>query len=447
MLVDVVVPTVGESISEVDIAQWRKTEGASVRRDDALVIIETDKATLEIPAPESGVLAKILKKDGDRADVGEVIGRIELDKVSDAAPEPQKAARGGAAATDVGETAPAAAPAAGGLNKAEAQKEAEQITGASALEPHMETAEKPQPASPNGERRSETADHEESAAAFSGRSMFEAPDTVPPEPLHSPDAEGAGEPMVAPQLMQDSRPGAERAPQNGRKEEVVPMSALRRRIAQRLVQAQQSAALLTTFNEIDMSKVRETRQQYREAFERKHNVKLGIMSFFVKATVASLKAFPQINAEIRGDRVVYRNYYDIGIAVGGGKGLVVPVLRDAEHKSFADIEKAIADFARRAAEAGLNPDDLEGGTFTVTNGGIYGSLLSTPIVNPPQSAILGMHAIQDRPVARDGAIVVRPMMYVALTYDHRLVDGREAVSFLKHIKELVEEPARILFDI
>jgi 2-oxoglutarate dehydrogenase E2 component (dihydrolipoamide succinyltransferase) len=225
------------------------------------------------------------------------------------------------------------------------------------------------------------------------------------------------------------------------------MTALRRRIAERLVQARQTAALLTTFNEIDMSRVVRMREQYREPFEQKHKVKLGIMSFFVKAVVSALQSSPEINAEIRGDQIIYRDYYDIGVAVGGGKGLVVPVLRDAERMSFAEIEQAIADFSRRAREARLNPEDLEGGTFTITNGGIYGSLLSTPIVNPPQTAILGMHAIQDRPVARNGAVLVRPMMYVALTYDHRLVDGREAVSFLRHIKEAVEEPARVLFDL
>jgi 2-oxoglutarate dehydrogenase E2 component (dihydrolipoamide succinyltransferase) len=225
------------------------------------------------------------------------------------------------------------------------------------------------------------------------------------------------------------------------------MTPLRQRIAQRLVQAQQNAALLSTFNEIDMSRVTELRQQYREPFEQKFHAKLGIMSFFVKAAIAALKQSPEINAEIRGQNIVYHHYYDIGIAVGGGKGLVVPVLRDAAEKSFAEIEMAVADFARRAREARLSPEDLEGGTFTITNGGVYGSLLSTPIVNPPQSAILGMHAIQDRPVARGGAVVIRPMMYVALSYDHRIVDGREAVAFLKHIKELVEDPTRLLFEI
>jgi 2-oxoglutarate dehydrogenase E2 component (dihydrolipoamide succinyltransferase) len=234
---------------------------------------------------------------------------------------------------------------------------------------------------------------------------------------------------------------------SARGEQVVPMTPLRQRIAQRLVQAQQNAALLSTFNEIDMSRVTELRQQYREPFEQKFHAKLGIMSFFVKAAIAALKQSPEINAEIRGQNIVYRHYYDIGIAVGGGKGLVVPVLRDAAEKSFAEIEMAVADFARRAREARLSPEDLEGGTFTITNGGVYGSLLSTPIVNPPQSAILGMHAIQDRPVARGGAVVIRPMMYVALSYDHRIVDGREAVAFLKHIKELVEDPTRLLFEI
>jgi 2-oxoglutarate dehydrogenase E2 component (dihydrolipoamide succinyltransferase) len=232
-----------------------------------------------------------------------------------------------------------------------------------------------------------------------------------------------------------------------REEEVVPMSLLRRRIAGRLVEAQQTAALLTTFNEIDMSGVVSLRRDFGAAFQEKYGVKLGLMSFFVKAAVDALKLVPAVNAEIRGTDIVYRNYYDIGVAVGGGKGLVVPVLRHAERLSFAEIERAIADFAARARDNKLKVEELQGGTFTISNGGIYGSMLSTPIVNPPQSGILGLHAMQDRPVAREGQVVVRPMMYVALTYDHRLIDGREAVTFLKHIKEVIETPARMLIEV
>jgi 2-oxoglutarate dehydrogenase E2 component (dihydrolipoamide succinyltransferase) len=225
------------------------------------------------------------------------------------------------------------------------------------------------------------------------------------------------------------------------------MTQLRRRVAERLVQAQQTAALLTTFNEIDMSAVDALRQRHQDDFKEKHNVKLGLMSFFVKAAIEALKLIPEVNAEIRDQSIVYRSYFDIGVAVGGGRGLVVPVLRNAERMSFAGIEKAVSDIARRARENKLRPDELQGGTFTITNGGVYGSLLSTPIINPPQSAILGMHAIQDRPVVRDGAVVIRPMMYVALTYDHRIIDGREAVTFLKQIKESIEEPVRMLLQV
>lgn len=234
---------------------------------------------------------------------------------------------------------------------------------------------------------------------------------------------------------------------HGREEQLVPMTPIRRRIAERLVEAQKSAALLTTFNQIDMSAVVALRKQHQEAFLAKHEIKVGFMSFFVKAVIEALKLVPQINAEVRGHDIVYRNYYDIGIAVGGGKGLVVPILRSAERMSFAEIEKAIADFAHRAQDNQLKVDELQGGTFTISNGGIYGSMLSTPIVNPPQSGVLGLHAIEDRPVAIDGAVVIRPMMYVALTYDHRIVDGREAVTFLKRIKDLIEDPARMLLEI
>jgi 2-oxoglutarate dehydrogenase E2 component (dihydrolipoamide succinyltransferase) len=233
----------------------------------------------------------------------------------------------------------------------------------------------------------------------------------------------------------------------GREQQIVPMTPIRRRIAERLVEAQKSAALLTTFNEVDMSAVMALRSQYQQQFQEKYEIKLGLMSFFVKASVEALKMIPQLNAEVRGHDIVFHNYYDIGIAIGGGKGLVVPVLRNAERSSFAEIERGIADFAQRAQANQLRVDELQGGTFTISNGGVYGSMLSTPIVNPPQSGVLGLHSIEDRPVARDGAVVIRPMMYIALGYDHRIVDGREAATFLKHIKDLMENPARMLLEI
>jgi 2-oxoglutarate dehydrogenase E2 component (dihydrolipoamide succinyltransferase) len=364
MAVALTVPSVGESINEVEIGEWLKPEGASVRQDEPVVVIETEKATLEIPAPVTGKVTQVLKKQGDHAAVGEVVGYMEQ---GDGAPPPQ-------------------------AKPPEAQKPA----------PPSPTPTPPPPP---------------------------APPAPPPPPQTAPTA-----PMP---VQQRSAPG----------ERVVPMSAIRRRIAERLVEAQQNAALLTTFNEIEMSAVTELRTKHQDAFQKKYNVKLGLMSFFVKASVEALKKIPELNAEIRGESIVYRDYYDIGIAIGGGKGLVVPVLRNAERLSFAEIEKQIADFADRARENHLKVEELQGGTFTISNGGVYGSLLSTPIVNPPQSGVLGLHAIQDRPVVREGAIVARPMMYVALTYDHRIVDGREAVTFLKHIKELIEEPARILLEV
>jgi 2-oxoglutarate dehydrogenase E2 component (dihydrolipoamide succinyltransferase) len=256
---------------------------------------------------------------------------------------------------------------------------------------------------------------------------------------------GMPESAAATQKEPPAPPAAGAPP--GREERVVAMSPIRRRIAQRLVEAQRNAALLTTFNEIDMSAVIGIRKKYRDAFQEQYGVKLGFMSFFVKAVVEGLTEIPQINAEVRGTDIVFRNFFDIGIAVGGGKGLVVPVIRNAERLSFAEIERAVGDFARRAAENQLKVEELQGGTFTISNGGVYGSLLSTPIVNPPQSGVLGMHAIQDRPVVRDGNIVIRPMMYVALTYDHRVVDGREAVTFLNRVREIVEDPARLLIEV
>jgi 2-oxoglutarate dehydrogenase E2 component (dihydrolipoamide succinyltransferase) len=392
MPVELKIPAVGESINEVTIGAWRKSVGERVERDEEIVELETDKATFDLPAPAAGVITKIVKQAGETAAVGEVIGYVG----DGAGSETQSLAK--AAATP----SPAAAAPAQPARPAAQSPRAE---GA----PRAEKPAPPPAAVP--------------AVRETGRAAPAAPTTKEAQPS----------------------PPAARAP--GREERVVPMSPVRRRIAQRLVEAQRNAALLTTFNEIDMSAVIAIRQKYRDAFQQQYGVKLGFMSFFVKAVVEALAEIPQVNAEVRGNDIVFRNYYDIGIAVGGGKGLVVPVLKNAERMSFAEIERAIADFARRAAENQLKVDELQGGTFTISNGGVYGSLLSTPIVNPPQSGVLGMHAIQDRPVVRDGNIVIRPMMYVALTYDHRLIDGREAVTFLNRVREIVEDPARLLVEV
>jgi 2-oxoglutarate dehydrogenase E2 component (dihydrolipoamide succinyltransferase) len=378
MSIELKVPEVGESITEVQIIDWLKSPGEAVHQDEPIVSIETEKVQLNLPAPGSGVLVKILKKKGETAMIGEVIAHLE---------------------------------------------EATTPTESHALaSPGTIQASKPTPIPPSDPM----------------------PDTMQvmptgPEPVHK--IERRPEVETAP-----SRPLPHVAT-GKREEEAVPMSLLRRRVAERLVQAQQTAALLTTFNEIDMTAVMALRQRHQEAFQQRHGVKLGLMSFFVKASIDALKLIPELNAEIRGTDMVYRRYHDIGIAIGSGRGLVVPVLRDADRLNFAEIETAIDDFARRAQDNQLTLEELQGGTFTISNGGVYGSLLSTPIVNPPQSGILGLHAIQDRPVAHDGRVVIRPMMYVALTYDHRIVDGREAVRFLKRITACVEDPARIFLEI
>ena len=401
------VPSVGESITEVQIGDWLVGEGASANKDQSVVVIETDKVTTELPAPVAGTVAKILKKKGDKAVVGEVIGYL----VAGAAP-----AKPAAAAAPTAPAAPAApvaqaAPVAG----------AHVMPGAAriAAERGVDLA-KVAGTGPGGRVLKEDVLAATSAPATAPKAIAAAPVAPAAKPAKSADS---------------------------RQEEVVPMSPMRKRIAQRLVEAQTNAALLTTFNEIDMGAVMELRNHYKDDFAKKHGVKLGFMSFFVKAACDALKLVPQVNAEVRGETIVMRSYCDVGVAVGSGKGLVVPVLRNAERMSFAGIEAAIGDFGTRAQSGKLTLDELAGGTFTISNGGIYGSLLSTPIVNPPQSGILGLHAIQDRPVARDGQVVIRPMMYVALTYDHRIVDGREAVTFLKRIKECIENPTRMLIEI
>lgn len=408
MPVELIVPPMGESITEVQIGAWRKQPGDSVQRDESVVELESDKATMDLPAPIAGSITKVLKKEGERAAVGEVIGYMDASVVADTPPAKP--------VVPVASSAKTAAPAAPVPPKGNDAAERIMPSAKRLMVEQGVQAEHVTPTGPGGRILKEDVQRALESAAS------------------APIVDAAQTPRPAP-------------PRGPRDEERVPMTPMRRRIAERLVEAQRTAALLTTFNEVDMSAVIAMREEYKAEFQEKYDVKLGFMSFFVKAVVEALKQNPRVNAEIRHGDIVYHHYYDIGIAVGGGKGLVVPVLRNAETLSFAEIEKRIADFGARAKENKIALEELEGGTFTISNGGVYGSMMSTPIVNPPQSGILGLHAIQDRPVARDGQVVIRPMMYLALTYDHRIVDGREAVTFLKRIKEYVEKPARLLLDL
>ncbi len=427
MSVEIIIPSVGESVSEVELGEWLKSEGDAVSTDEIVVMLESDKATVELPAPRSGVIGKILKKQGEIAAIGEVVAILEEGT----------GAQNGAAKTETkaGEATAPAKPE-GALDTPGA--------GANGMEigthPPQESGETPRvmPAAARELAQNNLSAGDVAASGPGGR-------------LLKSDVQNALETKKsapAPTAATPKAPAAPSAPiEAGEDEEVVRMTPLRRKIAQRLVEAQQTAALLTTFNETDMSAVMELRKEHQDAFTKKYGIKLGFMSFFVKAAIDALKAFPAINAEIRGDSIVYRNHYDIGVAIGGGKALVVPVLKHAERMSFAEIELAIADFAGKVKSGKISPDELSGGTFTITNGGIYGSLLSTPIVNAPQSGILGMHSIQERPVARNGQVVIAPMMYLALTYDHRIVDGREAVSFLKRLADCIENPSRMLLEV
>ncbi len=425
-VVNVEIPTVGESISEVQIGQWLKSEGDWVASGEDLVEIETEKASVQIPAPASGFLQDIVKSADEFAMVGDVIASIRV---------AEKPAGGGESVDTNPQPADAASTSESGGGETVVMPAAQRM-----LEEHGLRAQQVPATGPGGRLLKEDVQafvRSQSAsppAAPAAREATAPPTETPPAP--TPPAPRVPAPAT---LVTASAPY--------RSEEVKPLSMLRRTIAARLVQAQQTAALLTTFNEVDMQPVMAIRKKYKEAFLEKHGVKLGFMSFFARAAVEALRSYPAINAEIRDDNVIYRNYQDIGIAIGGGKGLVVPVLRNVELMSFAQIEAMIADFAHQAGENRLQPEDLIGGTFTISNGGIYGSLLSTPIVNPPQSGILGLHAIQERPVAINGNVEIRPMMYLALTYDHRVVDGREAVQFLKKIKDVIEDPARLFLEI
>jgi 2-oxoglutarate dehydrogenase E2 component (dihydrolipoamide succinyltransferase) len=427
MRLELKIPTIGESITEVEIGGWLKKSGEVVAKDEPVVTLESEKATVELPAPDSGTLSAVLRQKGDVAKIGEVIGYLETGNNQ---PQPPPTAKEPAAAQEtkpVSQSPPPRVMPAAQVALEERGLRAEQVRGTGPggriLKEDVLTTEAPATQQPEGKSPQVPSVAEE---------RKRPPSVAPAE---------EGQPAET-QAQQPAPPST-----GGRQEEVVPMSRLRRTVAQRLVEAQNTAALLTTFNEVDMSAVMALRKEHGEAFQQKYQVKLGFMSFFVKASIDALQQFPALNAEVRDTQIVYHNYYDIGVAVGGGKGLAVPVLRNAERLSFAQIELAIGDLARRARDNKLKLEELQGGTFTISNGGVYGSLLSTPIINPPQSGILGLHAIQERPVAREGAVVIRPMMYVALTYDHRLVDGREAVSFLKRIKEVIENPARMLMEV
>jgi len=424
MATEVKVPTLGESITEATLGQWLKKTGEAVKADEAIASLETDKVAVEVPSPIDGVMGEQLVAEGENVEVGAVIARIESG--NGAAAQPQATVETPVNPPGAGENieareapAPPAAP--------EGEEEESQLTLSPAvrrvvLEHHLD----PSKIKGTGKDGRLTKDDVLTAAkAHKTEAPAPAPEPAPaPAPVR-PSAAAAGE----------------------RREERVRMSRLRQTVARRLKEAQDTAALLTTFNDVDMTAVMEARSRYKDLFDKKHGIRLGFMSFFVKAAVLALRDIPSVNASIDGDEIVYRDYVDVSVAVSAPQGLVVPVIRDVQALSFADIELAIADFGRRAKDGMLKIEEMQGGTFTISNGGVFGSLLSTPIINPPQSAVLGMHRIEERPVVVGGQIVARPMMYLALSYDHRLIDGREAVTFLVRMKEALEDPMRLLIDL
>jgi 2-oxoglutarate dehydrogenase E2 component (dihydrolipoamide succinyltransferase) len=416
MPANIVVPEVGESIVDARVAKWLRKEGDVVSAGDPLVELETDKIDLEVGAPQAGVLSRIDRRDGEDVKVGEVLGVIDESKGATRTASPAPTAR----------VEPAPPPAAAAAAPPSPEKGARATpTARKAAEQHDVDLSQVKGSGDAGRVMRRDVEQAARSTDGNGKRAGAAPE--------SRQARPAAPPAIAP-------------PAGARQEERVRMSKRRATIAKRLVEAQSTAAMLSTFNEVDMSAVMALRERHKQAFKERHGIGLGIASFFIKASVGALREFPRINAEIQGDEMVLKHYFDIGVAVGASEGLVVPVLRDADRMSFAQIESQIRDFARRADDGTLSLADLNGGTFTITNGGVFGSLLSTPILNPPQVGILGLHKIQDRPVASNGQVVLRPMMYVALTYDHRIVDGAEAVRFLVRVKELVEDPGALLLE-
>ncbi|MBR0649844.1 2-oxoglutarate dehydrogenase complex dihydrolipoyllysine-residue succinyltransferase [Roseomonas terrae] len=411
-MTDILVPTLGESVSTATVARWLKKAGEAVAADEPLVELETDKVTVEVNAPSAGVLEAIAADEGAEVEPGAVLGSI---------------AAGGAAAAAKPANAPQPASSTPAAPKVETPRP---VSGPVAVP--GTPAEAPFPAA--AKMMAETGATAAGIGAGTGKDGRITKGDVLDYLARPAAAPAAAAPKAAPRALEEG-------------EERVKMTRLRATIARRLKEAQNTAAMLTTFNEVDMGAAMALRAEYKDAFEKKHGVKLGFMSFFVKACVAALKEFPAVNAEIAGDEIVYKNFVHMGIAVGGPSGLVVPVVRHADQMSFAEIEKTIAGYGKKARDGALKLDELAGGSFTITNGGIYGSLMSTPILNPPQSGILGMHKIQDRPMAVGGKVEIRPMMYIALSYDHRIVDGKEAVSFLVRVKESIEDPRRLMLDI
>ena len=426
MATDVKVPALGESITEATIGQWLKNPGDAVALDEPIASLETDKVSVEVPSPVAGTLAEQLFKAGDTVAVGAVIARVG--EGAAAAPEASSPAQAGAqgAAPAAPSDAPGPRPSPGNAEAnitapSDAALTLSPAVRRAVLEHHVD------PSAIKGSGKDGRLTKDDVLAAAKGK------ETSAPAPAVAPPAAQA--------------PAAQAAAIGDRREERVKMTRLRATIATRLKEAQNNAALLTTFNDVDMSAVIDARAKYKDLFEKKHGIRLGFMGFFVKAVALAARDVPSVNARIEGDEIVYADYLDVSVAVSAPKGLVVPVVRNADRMSFAEIEQAIAAFGKKAKDGTLTMDDMKGGTFTISNGGVFGSLLSTPIINPPQSAVLGMHRIDERAVVRDGAIVARPMMYLALTYDHRLVDGREAVTFLVRVKEAIEDPTRLLIDL
>jgi 2-oxoglutarate dehydrogenase E2 component (dihydrolipoamide succinyltransferase) len=449
MTIEVRVPQLPESVADATLIAWHKQPGDAVLRDENLVDLETDKVVLEVPAPAAGVLKEIRLADGTTVTSGQILAVIEEGAAAPGAAAPGAAAPGatapGAAAVP-GASAPAIMAAASGAvtSANEAAKPAPKSDGAGKLSPAAKrVVEENQidPKSVAGSGRDGRVSKSDVVNHLSNQREAPAGGPTPGGPAPGKPAAGGAAAKPATQFVPPTSARGARGDQR------VPMTRLRARIAERMVQAQSTQALLTSFNEVDLKAVNELRSRYKDQFEKQNGVKLGFMSFFAKACVEALKRFPSVNASVEGNDIVYHEYFDIGVAVSTDRGLIVPVVRDADGLSFSDIEKSIANFAARARAGSITIEELTGGTFTITNGGVFGSLLSTPIVNSPQSAILGMHKIQDRPVVVDGQVVVRPMMYIALTYDHRIIDGREAVQFLVTVKQCLEDPARMVLGV